>query len=274
MAVLPPVTCARLRVLALSIFAFANFCLPATGFAGPFNDIPVAASVPTFWASSFSNLVRGPVDPNDPGAGVATAGSGSLALGAATGSPGHIVSLGNGGTITLGFNGSIADGPGADFAVFENGFAFGGDSFGELAFVEVSTDGLAFAQFASMSLNGGPIADFDPVDPTNVHNLAGQFVAGQGTPFDLSDLSADPLVIGGLLDLSDVQFVRLTDVVGDGSTVDSLGNPIFDPYPTAFGSSGFDLEAVGVINGVSLPEPSTCALLICSASALFAGRRV
>jgi hypothetical protein len=36
------------------------------------------------------------------------------------------------------------------------------------------------------------------------------------------------------------------DAVGDGCTTDSLGNPIYDPYPTAFSSGGFDLDAVEV----------------------------
>ncbi|MCP4004659.1 MAG: PEP-CTERM sorting domain-containing protein [bacterium] len=255
----------RAALFALVIILLPATFLPATSLAGPFNDVPVPMSTPSFWANSYSNLVRGLINPTAPGAGLATAGSPSLALGPATGAPGDIVSLGNGGTITLGFNGSISDGPGADFAIFENGFEYQGDIFGELAFVEVSSDGLNFAMFGSISLNSGPLGDFDPVDVTNVHNLAGQFVAGFGSPFDLSDLSGDPLVLAGQLDLSDVRYVRLTDVVGDGSTIDSAGNPIYDPFPTVFSSSGFDLEAVGVINRVDLPEPSIWLLLATSA---------
>ena len=44
-----------------------------------------------------------------------------------------------------------------------------------------------------------------------------------------------------------IRWVRVVDVVGDGSCTDSFGNVIYDPYPT-IGSGGFDLEAVGVIN--------------------------
>ncbi|MFK7784271.1 MAG: T9SS type A sorting domain-containing protein, partial [Crocinitomicaceae bacterium] len=46
--------------------------------------------------------------------------------------------------------------------------------------------------------------------------------------------------------------VKIIDVVGmiSGNHVqtDSNGNPINDPYPTAFASGGFDLDAVGVIH--------------------------
>ena len=45
----------------------------------------------------------------------------------------------------------------------------------------------------------------------------------------------------------DVRWVRLVDIVGDGSCTDSFGRVIYDPYPTE-GSAGFDLDAVGVIN--------------------------
>ncbi|MCL4720590.1 MAG: PEP-CTERM sorting domain-containing protein, partial [Gammaproteobacteria bacterium] len=60
-----------------------------------------------------------------------------------------IVSLGNGGSITLGFAVPIADGPGPDFLVFENSFS---DGFLELAWVEVSSDGSNFFRFPAFSL--------------------------------------------------------------------------------------------------------------------------
>ena len=56
--------------------------------------------------------------------------------------------------------------------------------------------------------------------------------------------------------MNDVIAVRITDVVGSIDpalgTKDSLGNLINDPFPTPFASSGFDLNAVGVIN--ALPQ--------------------
>ena len=60
-------------------------------------------------------------------------------------------------------------------------------------------------------------------------------------------------MISGIVDLSAVTHVRLIDIVGDGTYMDSLGNPVYDPYPTS-GSAGFDLDAVGVSNGADYPE--------------------
>ena len=39
-------------------------------------------------------------------------------------------------------------------------------------------------------------------------------------------------------------------------------NLIFDPFPTAFGSSGFDLEAVGVLNAVRVVAEPAASLLL------------
>ena len=41
--------------------------------------------------------------------------------------------------------------------------------------------------------------------------------------------------------------MRIRDLLGDGSNRDSYGNPIYDPTPT-YGTGGFDLDAVGVLN--------------------------
>jgi hypothetical protein len=131
--------------------------------------------------------------------------------------------------------------------VFENGFGFLGGLFGELAFVEVGTNGLDFARFAATTLNPFPVAAFDPIDPSDHHGLAGRHPLGFGTGFDLEALAADPLVLSGAVDLLDIRYVRIVDVVGDGSFVDDEGRPIYDPYPTAFAAGGFDLEAVGAV---------------------------
>ena len=71
-------------------------------------------------------------------------------------------------------------------------------------------------------------------------NLAGKTLRGFGTPFDLRELAGTPG-----LDTRRVTHVRIVDVVGDGSSRDSYGNPIYDPFPT-WGSGGFDLDGVGV----------------------------
>lgn len=180
------------------------------------------------------------------------------------------------GFLTVTFPTGIGNGAGADFAIFENGFNFGsnGDGvpglFAEFAYVDVSTNGSDFARFPSISLNSGPLpggfgSAFSGFDVTNVYNLAGKHSAGFGTPFDLDDLAADPLVSGGLLDLNNIQYVRLFDIPGNGSFLDSQGNPIVDNWLTT-GTGGFDFRlgeglGVGVIHATAVPEPSSLAML-------------
>src|SRR6187549_3614475 len=55
-----------------------------------------------------------------------------------------VLTLGEGGSVVLGFAVAIQDRPGADFSVFENGFGGSFGVFAEIAFVEVSTDGVSF----------------------------------------------------------------------------------------------------------------------------------
>ncbi len=161
------------------------------------------------------------------------------ALGPATTDVYDIVCLGNGGNITVFFPHPIMNRDGADFAVFENSF---GHTFLELAFVEVSSDGVNFIRFPAFSDTPSAVGPFGTVDPTNVHGLAGKYQVGHGTPFDLSDLPDSPL-----LDKRSIRFVRIVDIIGDGSVKDSRGRSIYDPTPVV-GSGGFDLEAVGVIH--------------------------
>jgi len=164
------------------------------------------------------------------------------ALGVATGNVNDIVSLGEKGTITLTFAAPIQNRAGWDFAVFENGFS---DTFLELAFVEVSSNGTDFVRFENRSLTETAVSEFGGLDPTDVSGLAGKYRIGYGTPFDLSDLALSEAVIDGRLNLSAVTHVRVVDIAGDGTLDDSGANPIYDPYPTQ-NSAGFDLEAVGI----------------------------
>lgn len=168
-----------------------------------------------------------------------------LALGPAS-APGQgnvfdIVSLGRGGSITLFFDSPIYDGESYDFAVFENAFS---STFLELAFVEVSSDGVHFFRFPNDSLSDAPIGAFGFVDTTNINGLAGKYSVGYGTPFDLAMVPDDIL-----LDKNKVTHVRIIDVVG-GSSRDTSGDIIYDPFPT-IGSAGFDLDAIGVIHNQS-----------------------
>lgn len=163
------------------------------------------------------------------------------AYGKATDSVYDIVCLGNGGSITLFFPHPLRDGPGADFAVFENAMD---PNFLELAFIEVSSDGVEFFRFASASLTAEIVGPYDiwGVDPADINGLAGKYPLGYGTPFDLAVLPDAPA-----LDKQNIRFVRIVDIIGDGNTVDSAGRPIYDPTPTT-GSGGFDLNAIGVIH--------------------------
>jgi hypothetical protein len=251
--------------------------LPSCLMAGPFDGaagtlgsraIPFDSTEIVGWATGYSNLIRGPARIDNPSLGFATFGEGSNALGPAGTSVFEVVSLGDGGSITLTFQAPITNGAGWDFAVFENSF---NDTFLELAFVEVSSNGFDFFRFPAISLTptDKQVDGFGSVDPTNIHNLAGKYRVGFGTPFNLEDLAG----VSPLLDISSVTHVRIVDVVGvinsPFTTFDSLGNPINDPWATPFNSSGFDLDAVGV--RYFIPEPSTIALLLAAASLLATG---
>jgi hypothetical protein len=183
------------------------------------------------------------------------------------------------GQITLSFSETIRNGKGYDFAVFENaiGPLCGGLYWWcELGYVEVSSNGVAFVRFPSVSLvpyNSGcyRIPDCRVIDITNVYNLAGkhpniwgEIASGEditGTPFDLSDLVNEPNVLNGSVDINNIVYVRIVDIPGSGDFFDDathyidpctgynypVNHPIYDPWVT-FGSGGFDLEAIGVLH--------------------------
>ena len=203
------------------------------------------------WATGVE-VVHGPMNIAKPDLGVTGANyPDENALGYPEGTFG-VVCLGDGGMATLTFASPICNGEGPDFAVFENGFAnaVNPDTWAlELAFVEVSSDGEHFFRFPAYSntqtttqlANGGTIL------PSEIHNLASKYGAMYGTPFDLDEVEDDPL-----LDKNRVTHVRVVDVVGcidpQYATYDCQGHIINDPWPTPFASSGFDLDAVGVIH--------------------------
>jgi len=172
------------------------------------------------------------------------------ALGPAEGGSTHILALGAGGEIVLTFDPPIGDGAGPDLAVFENGV---NDTFLELAFVEVSSDGVTFVRFHGVYLGNEPVEAFGAMDTTLVGDLAGKYRQGQGTPFDLDALRHRIEVLEGALDLENVAYVKVVDIVGDGSVSDCRGHPVYDPFPTS-GSAGFDLDAVAVLNAGGTDE--------------------
>jgi hypothetical protein len=223
-------------VVLLTIPAKAGPYPPAAGEQG---STAVSKDDPAFvaWATAWENYLPG-ADVSD------TFRKPENALGKAEGTAFDIVSLGEGGSITLTFDPPITNGQGWDFAVFENSFR---DDFLELAYVEVSSDGVHFARFENHSLTPLPVGAFSTIDPTDIDGLAGKYMQGFGTPFDLQALS-------GLVDINRITHVRIVDVVGDRSCLDSNGAPIYDPWPTK-DSAGFDLDAIGVRYQASGVEP-------------------
>ncbi len=218
----------------------------------------------------------------------------------------HVVCLGNGGRITLTFDKPIGNGAGVDFAVFENGFS---ENYLELAYVEVSTDGVNFVRFPNFYLGTEIIGETNSyVEPLDIYNLASKYEAGYGHGFDLAELAYaynyaldqksyylqyenygdfsfseeymnHVLDNFHLLDLSSVNYVRIIDIYGDGTSLDSAGNFIYDPIPDEEngqgGTPGFDLRGVAVLNYGTVPEPAACAAILGLASLLLAvrGRR-
>jgi hypothetical protein len=176
------------------------------------------------------------------GSNIATYGNEWNAVGKANN---EVVSLGDKGYAVATFQYPIMNGDGWDFAVFENAL---NDTFLELAFVEVSSDGVHFFRFPAVSLTQTDIqtSGFGLTDPVKIHNLAGKYRAMYGTPFDLDDIEDNPL-----LDKNYITHVKIIDVGGsihpDFASLDSQGNIINDPFPTPFHTGGFDLDAVGVI---------------------------
>ncbi len=215
----------------------------------------------------------------------------SMALGPATGSNIDIVSLGHlnqeqigqgaaPGEITLSFAEPIRQGRGYDFVVFENAFvattdtqagSLAGQMFAELAYVEVSSNGIDFVRFPSVSLTEELVGRYGTIEISNVYNLAGKHPNASGictgTPFDLKEVADDPDVVSGLVDLNDIKYVRIVDVPGSGDFHDDAvmhidsgtwpvwdfyadNHPIYDAWdasPAPDPSGGFDLEAIGVL---------------------------
>jgi len=234
------------RTLLLFSILFTSFCsaqfAPPAGQPGStaiFKD----SSIIKAWATSCF-VERGLMQINEPDSGYASVGDEFSALGKA--GENGIVSLGDGGKATLTFSGTIFNGPGADFCVFENSFA---DDFLELAFVEVSSNGVDFVRFPATSLTQDtmPIGSFGLLDATKLNNLAGKYRGLYGVPFDLVELKDS-----AQLDIQSITHIRLVDVVGsldnDYASFDQFGHKINDPWPTLFPSSGFDLDAVGLIH--------------------------
>ena len=217
-------------------------------FAPPVGEVGTTAmfkdsSAFVAWASA-GKLIRGLQDISMPSVGYVTIGDSASTFGAADGL--NVASLGDGGSAILEFSSPIMDGAGPDFAVFENSFS---DTFLELAFVEVSSDGIHFFRFPAVSNTDTTLQtnSFGATNASQIHNLAGKYRGEYGTPFDLADIPDN-----ALLNKQAITHVKVIDVVGciqnQYCSRDASNHKVNDPWPTVFGSGGFDLDAVGVIH--------------------------
>jgi len=209
------------------------------------------------------------------------------ALGPAMGNNFDIVSLGDldqgqigqgaaAGQITLAFSEAIRDCNGYDFVVFENGIvsvyntgggSIKGQMFAELGYVEVSSNGSDFVRFPSVSLTDSLVGMYGTIEISDVYNLVGKHPNANGvctgTPFDLQEIINEPNVVSGLVDINNINYVRIVDIPGSGDFEDEAvkhiepgswpvwdfyanRHPIYDAWVT-FDSGGVDLEAVGVL---------------------------
>lgn len=212
---------------------------PPAGMVGT-TAIHKDSSIFVGWSANCS-VQRGYVQITDTTQGKASAGATTSVSGKADG---QIVSLGDSGVAIITLTDFVTDGAGHDFAIFENGFS---NTFLELAFVEVSSDGVNYVRFPNYYTDQDTIqiTTFGAVDATHVHNLAGKYRANFGTPFDLADIPDT-----NILDKFNISHIKIIDVIGsiDYPSFDSEGRKINDPFPTNFASGGFDLDAVGIIN--------------------------
>ena len=208
-------------------------------------------------------------------------------LGPATGDNLDIVSLGDldsiqigqgvePGQITLSFSEPIRDCNGYDFVVFENGLvslintgggSIKGQMFAELGYVEVSSNGVDFVRFPSVSLTAGLVGMYGTIEISDVYNLVGKHPNAEGvctgTPFDLREIAGEESVVSGVVDINSINYVRIVDIPGSGDFEDEAvklvdpgswplwdfyanNHPIYDAWVT-FESGGVDLEAVGVL---------------------------
>jgi hypothetical protein len=165
---------------------------------------------------------------------------------------GQFVSLGDSGNIVLQFGKPVFNGPGQDFAVFENAIFSPPTqfvtAFVELAFVEVSSNGTDYERFPAVSSCQftDQIGTFEATELNQFENLAGIYPVFYGVPFDLEEIP------GILVDKNNITHIRIIDAIGNinpqFASYDSEGNIINDAWPTPFATCGFDLDAVGIIN--------------------------
>lgn len=230
-------------------------CAPLLAQFAPQAGIPGStaihrdSSIIKAWAIGY-HVLRGWQNTLDTTLGKATAGNEESIPGKAGNG---IISLGDGGVAVLHVYHPVKNGPGFDFVLFENGFIDQsldtGAAYLELAFVEVSSDGIHFFRFPSSSYTDtiSQLGPFGAIRAEKINNLAGKYISPFGTPFNLDEVPDD-----SLLNKDAVTHIRVVDAVGSlhdsFCTRDAAGHKINDPWPTPFPSSGFDLDALGIIH--------------------------
>ena len=155
------------------------------------------------WATGIE-VTRGYKKISDPSLGYASTGLPANAAGFPTGA---VVSLGDRGEAVATFHLPVTDGPGFDFAVFENG----NTGYLELGIVQVSSDGVHYFGFPtnSQTQNSSQIGTFGTPQAAYLNNLAGKYDGAYGTPFDISEIPNDPL-----LNKNSITHIKIIDVVG------------------------------------------------------------
>jgi len=239
-------------LLGWPVLVFCQVMGPYAPAAGKTGSTAIAqdTSLIIAWATQCS-VQRGYQNLADTSLGKASFGTLANATGPADG---QVISLGDAGEALYTFNPPLQNGSGADVAIFENGIS---DNFLELAFVEISSNGLDFYRFAATSLTDTSIqvSAFGALEATNLNNLAGKYRAGFGVPFDFEELANQ-----ANLDISAISHLKIIDVVGslnpNLSSYDQNNRAINDPYPTAFASGGFDLDALAIL------KPNTIGMRI------------
>lgn len=241
------------RLIGLLIVVLISSTLFAQGpFAPPADSAGTTAihkdsSIVAAWVQNCT-VTRGPQHLPNSNSPLADVGSEASVYGYPDG---DVLSLGDGGYAVIELIEPLANHHGFDFAVFENGiYDLGnGGYFLELAFVEVSSNGVDFYRFPNQSLTPTDVQTnpFGYTNASDIHNLAGKYLLNYGTPFDLDDLDSV-----SALDIQAITHIKIIDVVGSidpaYGSFDSFGRIINDPFPTSFNSGGFDLDAVAIVD--------------------------
>ncbi|GEM_PF-3319408 len=164
-------------------------------------------------------------------------------------SPEELLSLGNGGEITIEFANFVTDGPGADFIVFENPMEYGDSVFTETAFVEVSQDGKKFIRFPP---DYNPDGKGGVGNPANYTNLAGVHPVYANPP---TVPATDPRYAGGdQFDLKEtgLKWIRYVKIIDTGYGSKDINGDVIDDagnhFPCGPDKCGFDLDAVSIIH--------------------------